>query len=146
MAARAAIKMNDLILLAEECPEEIRNAASHRSGLEAWPNSSDRAVVCGFYIFLNPSFVFYFEGGAPHRVLLGKGTEPLCIQNSDPFSCHLNEDRGEGRGGRDDLRKEGSKHANRKEIFNPETAERPCPIRVLRFKISAMAAVECKYF
>lgn len=35
MAARAAIKMNDLILLAEVCPEEIRNAASHHSCLEA---------------------------------------------------------------------------------------------------------------
>lgn len=54
MAARAAIKMNDLILPAEVCPEEIRNAASRRSCLEAWPNSSDRDVVCGFYIFLNP--------------------------------------------------------------------------------------------
>lgn len=99
-----------------------------RATARAWKPGQTAATelwFVDFTFFSTPSFVFYFEGGTPHRVLLGKGTEPLCIQNSDPFSCHLNKDRGEGRGGRDDLRKEGSKHANRKEIFNPERRREP---------------------
>lgn len=105
----------------------MRRAGAH--AWKDWAKNRGKAVVCGFQIFFSPFaqtwFVFYFEGGTLDRVLLGKDTEPLCIQRSNSFSCHLNKDSEERRRGRFYGVGWWGRHASRKSM------DSTCPMRAL---------------
>lgn len=124
MPALAAIKMKDLRPMAEECLEETgmqwdsalawqpghtgelgQNTVKggrkqERDKEESKTHCSSHKKIRVIYIFLQSYLNFiYVEEVASYSGLVGKGMKLICIQNSDPFYCHLHKDGGEGRGG-----------------------------------------------
>lgn len=73
-----------------------------RQSCGLWFLHLSQPLVCIFFFFS-----FFLKVAHHIESHLGRAQSLFAFRTATPFSCHLNKDRGEGRGGRDDLRKGG---------------------------------------
>lgn len=95
MAALATIKMNNIMLLAEERSQGNRNAVKQCSCLDVIPHNRVRVSLCYLHYSKN-LFGFYLEDIAVYIVgWWGRAQSSFAFRTVTSFSRHLNKDRRE---------------------------------------------------